>query len=162
MKNPKITRIHVQVSRKEYYFENLLPLLVYFVILFLLVCFQIWFIKINIYNMNRVELKHLYVWLISFPFDIYLVSFIIFILKQKIICLNDILLKKDQISFVIQNKVYVLNEDNTILSMNKNGLFIKNPADKIELFLNNKIVRSLRSTNNDSHLLYKFVTKLKQ
>ena len=112
--------------------------------------------------MNRVELKHLYVWLISFPFDIYLVSFIIFILKQKIICLNDILLKKDQISFVIQNKVYVLNEDNTILSMNKNGLFIKNPADKIELFLNNKIVRSLRSTNNDSHLLYKFVAKLKQ
>lgn len=48
--------------------------------------------------------------------------------------LNDILLKKDQISFVIQNKVYVLNEGNTILSMNKNGLFIKNPADKIELF----------------------------
>ena len=47
----------------------------------------------------------------------------------------------------MEQEVYVLNEDNTILSMNKNGLFIKNPADKIELFLNNKIVPLMIDAN---------------
>ena len=95
--------------------------------------------------MNTVELKYVYAWLISFCFDIFFVSFIISILKQKNICLNNILIKKNQISFVIHDKTYVLNKDNTILSMNKNGLFIKNPADQIELFFSNKIIKHLQS-----------------
>ena len=153
MKNSKNTRIYVQLSHKEYYLQNLFGLFVYSLYLFLFICFQILFAKLNIHNMNTVELKYVYVWLISFGFDIFFVSFIISILKRKNIYLNNILIKKNQISFVIHDKTYVLNKDNTILSMNKNGLFIKNPADQIELFFSKKIIKHLQSIHNNDAVL---------
>lgn len=153
MKNSKNTRIYVQLSHKEYYLHNLFVLFVYSLYLFLFICFQILFVKLNIHNMNTVELKYVYVWLISFGFDIFFVSFIISILKRKNICLNNILIKKNQISFVIHYKTYVLNKNNTILSMNENGLFIKNPADQIELFFSKKIIKHLQSIHNNDAVL---------
>ena len=88
MKNSKNTRIYVQLSHKEYYLQNLFGLFVYSLYLFLFICFQILFAKLNIHNMNTVELKYVYVWLISFGFDIFFVSFIISILKRKNSILN--------------------------------------------------------------------------
>lgn len=162
MKKSNVTRIHVQLNYKEYFFKNIFTLFVSFLTLILFVSFQILFVKFYKNDMNEIEFKYLYIWLISLFFDVYFIFVIIAILKRKIICLKDIIFEKNQINVAFFNKSYVFNEDNSILSMNKNGLFIINQAEDAELFFSNKIIKCLQSANINNRFLYNIVAKLEK